>query len=63
VQRWSVESLIGFVASTSILNRAVLGRQVDAFEGNLRSQLLACCPDGVFEQDQTFAYELARHAT
>jgi SAM-dependent methyltransferase len=62
VERWSVESLIGFMYSTSVLNRTVLGRRADAFERDLRRQLLGCRPDGVFEQDLTFAYELARRA-
>jgi SAM-dependent methyltransferase len=57
---WSVESLIGFVYSTSFLNRTVLGQRTDAFEADLRDKLLAARPDGVFEQDLTFAYELAR---
>ena len=60
VERWTVDSLIGFVYSTSFLNRAVLEHRVGAFENDLRSQLLGCCPDGVFEQELTFAYELAR---
>ena len=63
VERWSVESLIGFVYSTSFLNRTVLAHHAGPFESDLRTQLLACCPDGVFEQDLTFAYELARRAT
>jgi hypothetical protein len=63
VERWSVESLIGFVYSTSFLNRAVLEHHVDAFESDLGRRLHACCPDGVFEQDLTFAYELARRTT
>jgi SAM-dependent methyltransferase len=62
VERWTVESLIGFTYSTSFLNRAVLGRRVEAFEDDLRVQLLACCPGGVFEQNVTYAYELARRA-
>jgi SAM-dependent methyltransferase len=62
VEQWTVESLTGFVYSTSFLNRVVLGHHVDAFEDDLDRQLLACCPDGVFEQDLTFAYELARRA-
>ncbi|MDH3681034.1 MAG: class I SAM-dependent methyltransferase [Acidimicrobiia bacterium] len=60
VERWSIESLIGFVYSTSFLNRAALGDGADAFERDLRGQLLACRPDGIFEQQLTFAYELAR---
>jgi len=60
VERWTVESLIGFTYSTSFLNRAVLGRRAAAFEEDLRGQLLACCPDGVFEQELSFMFELAR---
>jgi SAM-dependent methyltransferase len=60
VERWSIETLIGFAYSTSFLNRTVLEHQAAAFEGDLRRQLTVCCPDGVFEQDLTFAYELAR---
>lgn len=63
VERWTVDSLIGFVYSTSFLNRAVLEHHVDAFESELRARLLACRGDGVFEQDLTFAYELARRSS
>jgi SAM-dependent methyltransferase len=62
VERWSIESLAGFVYSTSDLNRTVLQDRADAFERDLRRRLLGCCPDGVLEQDLTFAYELARRA-
>jgi hypothetical protein len=58
--RWDVESLVGFVYSTSFLNRSALGDRADDFARDLQSQLLACCPDGVFPQDLTFAYDLAR---
>jgi hypothetical protein len=50
------------VYSTSFLNRTVLQDRADAFERDLRRRLLGCCPDGVFEQHLTFAYELARRA-
>jgi SAM-dependent methyltransferase len=63
VKRWTVESLIGFVYSTSDLNRAVLGRHTAAFERDLRRDLLGCRPDGTFEQDLTFAYQLARRTS
>lgn len=62
LERWSVESLIGFVYSTSLLNLSALGARAEAFENDLREQLLNCCPDGIFEQDLGFAYELARRA-
>jgi SAM-dependent methyltransferase len=62
-ERWNVESLTGFVYSTSDLNRTVLRGHTDEFESDLQTQLLACRPDGVLEQDLTFAYELARRTT
>ena len=62
VQRWTIDMLIGFVYSTSFLNRAALGPRVEAFESDLRMRLLATRPDGVFEQDLTFMYDLARRA-
>ncbi len=60
VKKWSVESLIGFVYSTSLLNRRALGDHAEAFENDLQKQILRCCPGGVCEQDLTSAYELAR---
>lgn len=62
-ERWNVESLTGFVYSTSDLNRTVLRGHTHEFESDLQTQLFACRPDGVFEQDLTFAYELARRTT
>jgi hypothetical protein len=62
-QRWTVESLVGFTYSTSFLSRAVLGDRAAAFEVELRERLLACRPDGRFDQDLTFAYELARRVS
>ena len=59
-ERWSIESLAGFVYSTSFLNREALGNHADSFSADLRIRLLDICPDGVFEQDVTFVYELAR---
>ncbi len=59
-QNWSVESLIGFVYSSSFLNPAVLGENMSAFEEDLRAQLLACDAEGVHVQKMSFAYELAR---
>ena len=61
-ERWTVERLTGFVYSTSSLNRIALGDYATDFEDDLRSKLLAVCPDGVFEHEATFAYELARHS-
>jgi SAM-dependent methyltransferase len=58
--RWTVDSLVGFVWSTSFLNRVALGDRADEFAADLRRVLLACCPDDRFEHELTFDVELAR---
>jgi SAM-dependent methyltransferase len=61
IERWTVESLIGHVYSSSVLNRAVLGPLTGEFENDIRARLLGCDPTGLFEHDQTYACDLARH--
>jgi hypothetical protein len=58
-QTWNVESLIGFVYSTSVLNRRALGGLTETFEEDLARRVLAANPDAVFHQEASFAYELA----
>jgi hypothetical protein len=60
--QWTLETLGGFVASTSFLNRSALGDHVEEFEADLARRLLAYAPGGVFHQAVPFAYELARRA-
>ena len=60
VQRWTVESLIGFAYSTSLLNRSAVGDRAGEFERDLRKQLSPFGPDGGFDQRLSFAYEFAR---
>jgi ubiquinone/menaquinone biosynthesis C-methylase UbiE len=57
---WSVEKLTGFMYSTSILSQQALGRNVQAFESDLRERLLAVEPEGVFREEISFGYTLAR---
>jgi hypothetical protein len=59
-QRWTVETLIGFIYGTSFLNRTALDGRTDEFERDVRAALLGIQPDGVFEQDVSYAFELAR---
>ena len=60
VERWTVESLIGNVYSTSVLNPRVLGHRRAEFTDDISTRLMACEPTGVFHQDQVYAYDLAR---
>lgn len=57
---WTAETITGFLMATSVHSRAALGDDAPAFEADLRRELLARSPDGVFRQRLSFAYELAR---
>jgi SAM-dependent methyltransferase len=59
-QTWRVETLIGFVYSTSFLNRRVLGDRAADFERDFANRLRSCQVDGVFQESASYAYELAR---
>ena len=59
--QWTIESLIGFVYSTSFLNLTVLGQHADEFENDMRQRLIGSDGHDRFRQDSTFAYELARN--
>ena len=58
-RNWTVESLVGFAHSTSILSRAVLGARQQEFECDLATRLHAVEPSGRFEEVVGFSYELA----
>jgi hypothetical protein len=57
--RWSPETLAGFAYSTSVLSRSALGDHIEAFERDLRERLLAAQPDGDFQDQVSFKYDLA----
>ncbi len=57
---WTVESLIGFAYSTSLLNRHALGDEAAAFEEEMAERLSPLGTEGRFAQLASNAYELAR---
>lgn len=57
---WTLETLAGFAYSTSILSRQELGKHTAGFEHDLHERLLAVRPDGRFEEQVSFAYDLAQ---
>jgi SAM-dependent methyltransferase len=59
-REWTVETLTGFMYATSFLSQPALGRNVPAFEHDLRARLLAVEPDGIFREETSFSYTLAR---
>ncbi len=56
---WTVDDLIGFVYSTSLLPRSALGEHVTEFEADLEQRLHAAEPSGVYREHVTAAYDLA----
>ena len=56
-----VETLTGFMYSTSILSHEALGRNAEAFARDLRKRLLDVEPEGVFRETISFSYTLARN--
>lgn len=59
-QSWTLESLAGFVYSTSFLNRQVLGAAVPDFERDLSTRLLVCEPARSFTAVSSYSHELAQ---
>jgi hypothetical protein len=57
---WTVERLVGFLFSTSVLSHVALGSHASAFEQDLRNRLLQVAPDNVFHDSIGFHYTLAR---
>lgn len=56
---WSVDELTGFMFSTSLLNRAVLGDRAGEFAADMAARLRAVEPVGVLRGPTGYAYELA----
>jgi 2-polyprenyl-3-methyl-5-hydroxy-6-metoxy-1,4-benzoquinol methylase len=57
---WSIDSFIGYLYSTSVASRRVLGDNVEAFETDLRRELLGCDSSGCYGETVHFFYDLAR---
>jgi len=59
VHDWTPDELAGYVFSTSVLSRAVLGGQAAAFAAELRREVRAAGPAGPLRQDARWGYDLA----
>jgi hypothetical protein len=57
---WTVDALIGFVYSTSVLARPVVADRANAFEHDVRRELANFGTDERLSETIDFAYELAR---
>ena len=59
---WTCDSIIGFMFSTSIASRRVLGDKASRFEEALRGALLGCEPSDRFPSLQGFGFTLGTKA-
>jgi SAM-dependent methyltransferase len=59
-EQWSVEQILGFLASTSYASKAVLGERAAAFECELRRSLEALAPRGPLDKVVEYEVIIAR---
>ncbi|MGD0379722.1 MAG: class I SAM-dependent methyltransferase [Acidimicrobiales bacterium] len=57
---WTIDTLTGYLYSTSVLSRRALGDRAPFFEEDLSARMLRCHANGKFEQDVRFSYQLAQ---
>jgi SAM-dependent methyltransferase len=57
---WTFTNLVGYVYSTSVLPRALLGDKGHEFEDDLRRRLAEVAEDGPYRQETEFAFEIGR---
>jgi ubiquinone/menaquinone biosynthesis C-methylase UbiE len=60
MQEWTIESILGYLYSTSASSRAALGTHIEGFETDLRAALLAHDPSGIYREDAQWGYTLGR---
>jgi len=56
---WSIDEIVGYLYSTSYASQAILGELCEAFEQDLREQLLSLRHEGQFEKVAEYAVILA----
>lgn len=57
---WTLESVIGFLYSTSFASQRLFGDKLDEFEQELKTELLKLKPDGIFTEQVRIQALLAR---
>jgi ubiquinone/menaquinone biosynthesis C-methylase UbiE len=57
---WTLEAIVGYLESTSVCSRRILGDDFEAFAAEMRAKLLAQDAAGRFGESLGFSYTLAR---
>jgi len=59
---WSIEGIGGYLQSTSVCSRNILGDRMEQFLADLKTMLLAHDPSGAYREEMTFGCTIARKA-
>jgi SAM-dependent methyltransferase len=57
---WTIEAIIGYLYSTSVCSRNLLGGRVDAFEADLKAALLSSDPGGIYRENIRWGFTIGR---
>jgi ubiquinone/menaquinone biosynthesis C-methylase UbiE len=57
---WTIETILGYLYSTSVCSKNVLGRDVEPFEADLKSALLAHRTGGTYTENAKWGYTMGR---
>ena len=57
---WTIEEIVGYLQSTSICSRNILGDRMEGFLAGLKAALLAHDPSGAYPEEMTFGCTIAR---
>lgn len=57
---WTIEAIIGYLYSTSVCSRNLLGSRADAFEADLRAALLSLEPGGIYRENIRWGFTIGR---
>lgn len=57
---WTIESILGYLYSTSACSKVLLGDDIGQFESELRTALLAHDPSGIYREYADWGYTIGR---
>ena len=59
-QEWTIDSILGYLYSTSVCSKTVLGENAQPFEAELTAAILEHDPAGTYRENIQWGYTLAR---
>jgi len=59
-REWTIDAIIGYLYSTSVCSRAILGKNTEPFEAELKAALLAYHPSGTYRENMQWGFTIGR---